>query len=155
MNMRPIKFRAWDEINKKMVNFFQGEIKVAEDGNLWGNYLKLMQFTGLLDRNGKEIWEGDVLERQIIGHKKVTASESTSAQEYTRSTVLRFQHIVKWSDKNAGFITQELPTLLESGSRAKMSQKEIERPLSGLCSKFWEIIGNIYSNPELLNHEKD
>lgn len=67
--MRPIKFRAWHTTQKKMLSGFyldsNGQIGV------WNNeeteidfgpypYLELMQFTGLHDKNGTEIYEGDV-----------------------------------------------------------------------------------------------
>jgi len=62
MKKREIKFRAWDIEGKRMYNFDfdeiiqQGHVKYCEilDG-------ELMQFTGLLDKNGKEIYVGDVL----------------------------------------------------------------------------------------------
>jgi hypothetical protein len=71
--MREIKFRAWDKIDKKMREVIQ---------ILWGSIhnpypmsvdfydtqkprlfqdVVLMQYTGLKDKNGKEIYEGDVL----------------------------------------------------------------------------------------------
>jgi hypothetical protein len=59
---RPIKFRAWDRENKKMITVFDSEIKIHWTGELMANKnLELMQFTGLLDKNGKEIYEGDIL----------------------------------------------------------------------------------------------
>lgn len=57
--MREIKFRAWDKENK----FFWDDEAIAqdfEDFRTFNDYI-LMQFTGLKDRDGKEIWEGDVI----------------------------------------------------------------------------------------------
>jgi len=74
--MREIKFRVWDEQTKKMwfTNPLKGELPIKI---IVGNYIRfdfsnsygenpnfkriLMQFTGLLDKNGKEIYEGDIL----------------------------------------------------------------------------------------------
>jgi len=52
-NMREIKFRAWDKAEKMMRKVWDDLAHI--DG------LELMQFTGLLDKSGKEIYEGDVL----------------------------------------------------------------------------------------------
>lgn len=58
--MRPIKFRAWD--NDIMLTW-QGILNAGIELFLNDKDSLLMQFTGLLDKNGKEIYDGDVVKR--------------------------------------------------------------------------------------------
>lgn len=66
--MREIKFRAWDKDSKKMFKIARFDFSdytiyshlFACDGYL-GESCEIMQYTGLKDKNGVEIYEGDVL----------------------------------------------------------------------------------------------
>jgi uncharacterized phage protein (TIGR01671 family) len=70
---REIKFRVWDVENKEMLEvqkldfeptFYGGRIAIRPDQ--YSDYFDpedmiLMQYTGLHDKNGKEIYEGDII----------------------------------------------------------------------------------------------
>lgn len=111
--MREIKFRVWDADKKTMC---------PVDGlHFSGETNRLMQYTGVKDKNGVEIYEGDII-RGHTGRYQVDC-------------------VVRWSRGNCGFIAE--PTITE---RTYLC-------LNPGSTKSYEVIGNIYENPEMVSNE--
>lgn len=81
-----------------------------------------MQYTGLKDENGKEVYEGDIVEATYC----VDGCYYDTEDEYS---------VIQWDDKQCGFNIMFKDELLSS-------------PISYYVS--FEVVGNIYENPELL-----
>lgn len=71
--MREIKFRAWDEGLKQMIYFTMKEANDTVDCII---YEDIMQYTGLKDKDGKEIYEDDIIENiASFSYEKIKIKE--------------------------------------------------------------------------------
>lgn len=138
--MREFKFRAWSgKINTMSppTDFLElmtrpNRIKPEEVSSVF-DHLIWMQYTGLKDRNGKEIYEGDVLvSDEIIGGDEDNPIYCTVG-------------VVSWWEESARFFLVD-----EEGNMAEWDYAD--DPMEWL-DQGYTVEGNIYENPEML--EKD
>lgn len=131
LNMIP-KYRAWDgmqqEMNYKVMvgNCDEEDLywtcpimwhEGAKDWLHFDDYERIMMSTGLLDKNGKEIFEGDIVDYN--GRKAV----------------------IKWHGSYASFIYRFID---------EPQTRKPEWNILYLAYMKFEIVGNIYENPEFL-----
>ncbi len=126
---REIKFRAWLRKDKEMVLLGKFEDLIWDCNGYTEktiNQMELMQYTGLKDKNGKEIYEGDIV-------KGISYKEPIVCR-----TSIKVIGVVEWTNNfgNAGF---DFHNSLPKGFRTYPNLQNCE------------VIGNIYENPELLN----
>jgi uncharacterized phage protein (TIGR01671 family) len=157
--MREIKFRAWDKEKQRMLpvtsmEFNQWWVSCTPISDMECNVLEygernsfknektdrhiLMQFAGLTDKNGKEIYEGDILKVKTGWYRSKKQSEND-----------KFNNSVKgetyWTVEHRVF-----------NCRMGYMVYGVDRRFNKLLTKSMifnneaEVIGNIYENPELL-----
>jgi uncharacterized phage protein (TIGR01671 family) len=139
--MREIKFRVWDKDSETMIydvgitpkndGFVPYQIPVnTHDSDQFDYYLNgiLMQYTGLKDKNGKEIYEGDIVKWTRISYTDCSRKEIEETAEFIGE--------IKWCDTIWGIYLSNgvghllMPYFLETDE--------------------FEVIGNIYEHPFLL-----
>lgn len=82
--MRDLKFRAWDNDNKVFLKPEELLIRAFNGAVLnWNkemtNNVIIQQFTGLLDKSGKEIYEGDIVNTTARGVCKIIWNDNENA----------------------------------------------------------------------------
>lgn len=135
--MREIKFRAWNGERMKEVltwGFNEKFIRTPKESSPEQDF-KIMQYTGLKDKNGKEIYEGDVVEYQYL---------NTLEQEVRKAEV----KLLSIGDVNRN-ITAYYPFCYSISGSYKERDREITECYLTPANDC-EVIGNIYENPELL-----
>ncbi len=137
---RIIKFRAWDKLKNK---WRDDTILLERNGGLYvldrdsyiencdGEY-EIVQFTGILDKNGKEIYEGDIVKILYTDWSSCSGCHS-SPQEHMNAIALT--RVVVWSVQGF-YVSHKVDGYAES----------MEPGTHG----FIEVIGNIYENPKLI-----
>jgi hypothetical protein len=118
-----IKFRDWDPETKEM-RYFDLDGYDREVHNAYGN---IMQYTGLKDKNGKKIYENDLLQYDGYNFRLINKEKI---------------YQIRYDDNLAQYYAYNL-------------ENSFDTFLVVRAWKESKIIGNIYQNPELLEAEID
>ena len=156
--MREIKFRIWDKQNKQMMNprepDDEGELVICLNGKIYKHWFIdagygdgaggglaevnedikqyiLMQYTGLKDQKGKEIYEGDIVKGFLDERFIVRYGEGTFDSGFYRYTGF-YLEIIKY---------MMYPKGEQGEDNYNINEKDV---------KCLEVIGNIYENPEMI-----
>ena len=143
--MRELKFRVWDKRFKQFIddkNYESDEIIFAWTpfGILspkdYQNDIEIQQFTGLKDKNNKDIYEGDI----------VAFTEWGVPESWVHNYLNSGPKIVKWS-LNAG---GDYPFAGFTFIKYNAGDFDIGVLVDCMNIQHCEVIGNIFENPELL-----
>lgn len=134
--MRQIKFRAQTTANGhwvygSLIDYGDGTLAIRNrKSEPWVQPDTVGQFTGLLDRNGKEVYEGDVV--------FWLATDMRGRGRGEQGAIFWDKHTMAWAIERDKPCVDGRPCI-------------ISRPFD---KKHLEVVGNIHDNPELMKHEQ-
>ena len=141
--MRPIKFRAQDLASNKWLygdlRHHKDDVCIFEQGGTKGEQVKhdtIGQFVGLKDKNGKEIYEGDIMYSEF----------SDGSGGYS---------LIGWNEREASFGMMDAYSYQSKQEGYDFPEFKNYVLIAHLQKALiCEVVGNIYDNPELLTKTK-
>lgn len=160
MGVREIRFRAWFPDKKLMDIVAMHNVYPGNKSYMYlspmpmSDYepIKLMQWTGLKDKNGNGIYDGDIVINTGPWHLPSTIRLQYSRKSYGEGEMFVVHHNITGFElrHKDDWIANKTKEFVPNGYNAKPYVDNYD---------FWnlhralKVVGNIYENPELLNNE--
>lgn len=147
--MREIKFKIWLPYSKVMmqpkdiITIWESILNGVTIGQMkqWVH----LQYTGLIDKNGKEIYEGDIVKSEAF-HGSIEATMYETEMKKQGKLVDWMKLDVILGHPHGHYIMRPLNDMED------MTYTGNALPGKSTFETDFEVIGNIYENPELLKH---
>jgi len=134
--MKNLKFRAWGKEAQEMfeveaIDFKEKALRYVDNPTGYGcdallSQVELMQFTGILDGTGAEIYDGDILEDD------------------------KLRYVVEWNQQNTKFCINPITTLKGDDAFVLIAVNYNQLGNGYFKRDDLAVIGNIHENPELI-----
>ncbi len=142
--MREFKFRAWDKWRNEMIAPNGGDFIGWHGPSNWGKCFEVMQYTGLKDKNGVEIYEGDIVRIKVLGMSDVPKG----------AAVVKLAEVI-WRDEHVTYCLEDSHDK-ESNEGGYNTYKYAYQEDARSIMFLWrteaferEVVGNIYQNADL------
>lgn len=145
---REIKFRAWDKENEEMYDVAMIDVETGEvaytdhptgyNADALLEQVELMQYTGLKDKNGREIYEGDIV---LVNRYDVLSTSWNSEIENEKKILIM---------SRVGYVVYD-ELRLSFRVKSPIGNQTIALSGVGYFDYDIEVIGNIYENKKLLD----
>ena len=144
---RELKFRAWDESKKIMIYQGSAGLETIQKFMIYYGNKILMQYTGLKDYEGKEIFDKDIVQCEFIHASWWWHGKKTERDGYAGSVGICLVDNLGCATKivfpKKDFWFEKYKDLEEKINKYCLNEKIT---INSHC----KVLGNIYENPELL-----